>query len=135
MAAALKKRVYLEIAEWLARDRGIAATLEGIIEHETPKAILIDGVWILRSTIRHMEVLEALEVVAGPQLRLRGDQLLWSCPFEHNYIARDIPSGRWDAEARAWRYPVSPAVAAEIIGAAGMTKADVQPEVWRLFVQ
>ena len=84
MAAALKKRVYLEIAEWLARDRGIAATLEGIIEHETPKAILVDGVWIPRSTIRRMEVLEVVRVDTGPQLRLRGDQLLWSCPFERN---------------------------------------------------
>jgi len=135
MAAILKKRVYLEIAEWLARDRGIAATLEGTIEHETPKAVLIGGVWIPRSAIRHMEVLEVVHVDAGPQLRLRGGQLLWSCPFERNYIARDIPSGRWDAEAKAWRYPASPAVAAEIIEAAGLTEADVQPEVWQLAEQ
>src|SRR5690606_12836729 len=135
MATALKKRVYLEIAEWLARDRGITATLEGTIERETLKAILIGGVWIPSSTIRRMEVLEVVRIDAGPQLCLRGDQLLWSCPFERNYIARDIPSGRWDAGAKAWRYPVSPAVAAEIIEAAGLTEADVQPEVWRLAEQ
>src|SRR5690606_11183662 len=83
VAAALKKRVYLEIAEWLARDRGIATTLEGAIERETLKAVLIDGVWVPRSAIRRMEVLEVVRIDAGPQLCLRNGQLLWSCPFEH----------------------------------------------------
>lgn len=135
MAAALKKQVYLEIAEWLARDRRIATILEGTIERESPKAILIGGVWIPRSAIRRMEVLGVVQVDTGPQLCLQGDQLLWSCPFEHNYIARNIPSGRWDAKARAWRYPASPAVAAEIIEAAGLIEADVQPKVWQLAEQ
>src|SRR5690606_34047031 len=105
------------------------------IERETPKAILIDGIWIPRSAVRRMEVLKVVHIDTGPQLRLRGDQLLWSCPFERNYIARDIPSGRWDAEAKAWRYPVSPAVAAEIVEAAGLAEVDVQPEVWQLAEQ
>src|SRR5690606_13244254 len=119
----------------MARSRGIAVLLECVSERETLKAMLIDGVWLPRSAIPRMEVLEVVHADAGPQLRLRGDQLLWSCPFERNYIARDIPSGRWDAKARAWRYPASPAVAAEIIGVAGLAKADVQPEVWQLAEQ